>query len=399
METQLKNYAGKDIFPVILPQQPSQNVIFLTDMMKGGRYIYHINQETSAEYTYIPAQSIDDIRLAAKCGAKFIEANAHRCADGVYVCKHGINNKLGNALIAKDGQDYSNTMFADVTSTWLRENILFYSPIEGYRTPLLTLDEFCAACHNNGIGVTFEGGTDKLAIARQYLTDDKIQMYWFDQRQDFKGIMHYAWSNNKSVEDNISAANKIGYPLISFIPLEAEKTMTDAELSAYINACHEKGYLTGASYISPSQMLRCRYLGMDVFVSVNRLIDEFDFGNAINLADLSDEKLVKNGCTYDASKGILVMPKGSFVYIPAEAPIERGKVSYSLRYKGTASIKCGVEAESHNLLRQVNDGLRYVNAGILIHKYAQNGPFSNWIEISADEDTEIYELSVYCSYL
>lgn len=399
METQLKNYAGENIFPAILPQQTSQNIISLTDMMKGGRYIYHINQETSAEHTYIPAQSIDDIKLAAKCGAKFIEANPQRCADGVYVCKHGIDGKLGDALIAKDGQDYSNTLFADVTSTWLRENILFYSPIDSYRTPLLTLGEFCSACHNNNIGVTFSGSSDKLAIARQYLTDDKIQMFYVGQRQDFKGILHYAWDSNKSVEDNISAANKIGYPLISFIALGAENTMTDAELSAYINACHEKGYLTGASYIKPSQMVRCRNLGMDVFVSVYRLIDEFDFGNAINLADLSDEKLVKNGCTYDSSKGILVMPKGSSVYISAEVPIERGKVSYSLRYKGTASIKCGVAAESHNLLRQVNDGLRYANAGILIHKYAQNGPFPNWIEISADEDTEIYELSVYCSYL
>ena len=112
------------------------------------------------------------------------------------------------------------------------------------------------------------------------------------------------------------------------------------------------------------------------------------------------EKLVKNGCTYDASKGILVMPKGSSIHIPAEVPIERGKVSYSLRYKGTASIKCGVVAESdHNLLRQVNDGLRYINAGVLVHKYANFGLFHNWITISADEDTEIYELSVYCSYL
>lgn len=393
METQLKKYSGEDIFPLISTQVPPQSI------MSGGRFIYHINIEATSEYTYIPAQSIDDIRLAVKCGAKFIEANPHRCADGVYVCKHGIGGKLGKALIAKDGQDYSQTMFADVTSTWLRENILFYSPIEGYRTPLLTLDEFCAACHNNGIGVTFEGGADKLAIARQYLTDDKIQMYWFDQRQDFKGIMHYAWSNKKSVEDNIYAADKIGRPLISFIPLEAENTMTDEELSAFINACHEKGYLTGASYIIPSQMLRCRNLGMDVFVSTVRLVDEFDLGNAINLTDLSDEKLVKNSCTYDASKGILVMPKGSSIHIPAEVPIERGKVSYSLRYKGTASITCGVVSESHNVLGQANDGLRYINAGILIHKYAQNGPFTNWIKISADEDTEIYELSVHCSYL
>lgn len=393
METQLKKYSGENIFPIISTQEPPQSI------MRGGRFIYHLNQETTSEHTYIPAQSIDDIRLAVKCGARFIEVNPHRCADGVYVCKHGNGGKLGNALIAKDGQDYSETMFADVTSTWLRENVLFYSPIEGYRTPLLTLDEFCAACHNNGIGVTFEGGADKLAIARQYLTDDKIQMYWFDQRQDFKGIMHYAWSNNKSVEDNISAADKIGRPLISFIPLEAENTMTDDELSAFINACHEKGYLTGASYIRPSQMLRCRNLGMDVFVSTGRLVDEFDLGNAINLTDLSDEKLVKNSCTYDASKGILVMPKGSSIHIPAEVPIERGKVSYSLRYKGTASITCGVVAESHNVLGQVNDGLRYVNAGILVHKYNQNGPFTNWIKISADEDTEIYELSVYCSYL
>lgn len=394
METQLKNYAGENIFPAILLQEP------LPDIMKGGRYIYHINQEVAAERTYIPAQSIDDIRLAVKCGAKFIEANPQRCADGVYVCKHGLDGKLGNAIIAKDGQDYSNTLFSEVSSTWLRDNILFYSPIERYRTPLLTLDEFCAACHNNDIGVTFPGSADKLDIARQYLTDDKIQMFYLTQRGDFKGTLHYTWNNKLPVEENISKADKIGNPLIAFLPLLAENTMTDTELSAYINACHEKGYLTGASYIKIPQMVRCRELGMDVFVSTNRLIDEFDFGNAINLTDLSDEKLVKNGCTYDASKGILVMPKGSSIHIPAEVPIERGKVSYSLRYKGTASIKCGVVAESdHNLLRQVNDGLRYINAGVLVHKYAKSGLFHNWITISADEDTEIYELSVYCSYL
>ena len=51
----------------------------------------------------IPDQSLYSIAYAKSLGFNIIEANVHKCADGIYVTRHGSSGKLGAGLSFVEG--------------------------------------------------------------------------------------------------------------------------------------------------------------------------------------------------------------------------------------------------------------------------------------------------------
>lgn len=395
-EVQMIDYKGNKVY-----SKHNFNPFF------DGFAVHHMNVEAAntiyGNFVYIPADSLDDVHLAKNSGARWIECNPQKCADGVWVCKHGDNGKLGAGIKALDGLDYSQTLFSSVTSTWLRENIVYDSKLAKFCKPIPTLDEFCAECKMLGLGITFGYSLEPLEIVRKYITDDKILIFSVNERPSgFGGIISVYWNLAKTPEENYEGFKKYGKPLLVCYPLDnaAFDASTDEEISSFVKYCHDRGDLVGGSYMKPYEVLRARRLGFDEFAITGRTLNLFEDGTELNVCRTDDSSLVLGaGVTYDSTTQTLSIPANSEIYIEASTPIQLGKVCYDICFSGEASIICGAETIEHNLLNVSSNGDASITNATLIQRYSNYDSFSRWITIKAITNTTIKDLKVHCSYI
>lgn len=137
-------------------------------------YIYH-HMHVEVSNPYIPSESLYDIRFAKSLGFDMIEANTHKCSDGVFLVKHGGNSGgLGNGLKDAIGSaDYSAVKWEEVTSTWIRENVRYNARLPKYCGYIPTLDEFCKECRRFNMKVKVSS-LEAAMVARKYLPDEMI---------------------------------------------------------------------------------------------------------------------------------------------------------------------------------------------------------------------------------
>ncbi len=358
---------------------------------------HHMNQE--ADISYIPAQSLSDIAYAKALGFHLIEANPHRCSDGVYVCKHGVQGKLGYGLTTADGTDCSDRLISELTSTWIRDNVRYRTYLEKYSGYIPTLDEFCMECKKLSMMVKV-GELRHVEVARKYLPDDMI---WVtsetrsgDGVETFRGTIEYVWDKSQSIDDCIAKCLDIGAPLNIVIAAGQFNGHTDSEIRELVFRAHINGFTVGSVYPSSNSLMRALTLGVDTIGSTNNNINIFYDGNALNIDALSDAELVlSEHASYDALSDTLVLPAGETVVIKADG-ITCGKCCVLLRYKGEVTVVCGTDSKECNLVQYPSNGQDTVYLSNVL-PYQPNRAYSQWVEIQATKDTTLYDIHISCS--
>lgn len=365
-------------------------------------FYHHFSQEQSK--SVIPAQSLFDIHYAKSLGFRMIEVNVHKCSDGVYVCKHGINGTLGQGLIAKDGQDYSSTKFADVTSEWLRENISYNVYLDKYKGFIPTLDEFCRECKKLSMIVKIStADRDVLNIARKYLPDD---MLWtlFNERGDYRGTIEYVYSkSNNTVDAAIAKCKIIGAPLNIVIAAGTFTEYTDEELTELCEKAHINGFTVSMVYPRTNDAIRALSFGVDAICATNTNANLMSIGNAKNISSLDDSDLViSEGSQYVSENDVITLVDAGTIKVNADKVLtykQYGMCSVRVRYKGVLTIIIGKNSGATNLAEWENDGNKEIAFCNAIQPLTDVESFSEWITIQSKGATEIYSLDIKCSYL
>lgn len=341
---------------------------------------HHLNVEGD---TTVPSQSLPDIAYAKMLGFDVIEANVHICSDGVYLVKHGNNGALGSGLTFSSGSSMTSaTLFSDVSSTAIREQVRYSSALVQNRTYIPTLDEFCAEVKRNGMKVLLQcPNFDVLAIARKYLTDAEIIAYNLPERGDFKGLIMF-YGNASDGNAMLGVAKRYGLPFM--FGWQDYSSKSESAVKSAVSAMHNEHCLVAVAYTNPNGTRVAQYRGVDVISSTYKELNP-SIDLPIHIG--SEELVLSSGATEDG--GIINLPAGESV------KLERTNngataVTISARYEGTLSIIAGDGAKNaqQGLVEVASDGGSYVTYSGTSERN------NNLVYIIADANTTIYELSI-----
>lgn len=292
----------------------------------------------------IPSQSIWDIEASARLGFKVIEGNVHATAtDGKYVVMHGASNdQIGNEIMDTNGDSPYTTKFSEIAYSTLRENYVYRSPFEKYRTPITSLEEFCLACRKYNIipllqrpNHNYEGFTD---IVKGILGNNWVLYGWSSRSSaDFGGaVMTYVGgTTTASALEALCDAVKPPFIVCLGIP---NGRYTDAELLELISAVHSKNCLItfDKCYRTPAYGHHLLSLGFDGAASAWD-VNEVD-GNLMTLNGDIDYSAFTT--TASASNYNLEFGEGDTIEIDS-ASVFLGKGLLDVRFDGAFDISMG----------------------------------------------------------
>ena len=359
-------------------------------------FYHHMNQEVNKPA--VPGQSLQDIAYAKALGFDMIEANVMKTSDGVHVTKHGLGGKLGNGIKSVDGQDYSNTLFSDVTSAWLRENITYDSLFSKNNTFIPTLAEFCSECKRLSMKVKLGNYSQgALDVARKYLPDDMIFAGSESNRNSgFRGLIEQVWSPTQSIDDKIQECKNIKAPINIVISAGTFTQCTDEQLLELSEKAHQAGFTTSMVYPTTSDAIRALKFGIDAICSTDGSCNILYHGNAENVYDINDNSLVITGGSYDESTNTITLPTGATIKLDAANAYRFGLCSIRTIYRGKLSFALG----GVNVLSNYeSDGVQPVAFCNVIQPDNSSSKKNNWCVVTAVEDTVINDLKINCSII
>lgn len=321
------------------------------------RILHHLNVENGA--SDIPSQSLHDIVYAKALGANMIEANVHKCRDGVYVVKHGSDGKLGTGLSFADSSINSDTLFSSVDSTTLRTKVSYNTPIQQFTGHIPTLDEFCAYASEVGIMVCLQCVDDGvLPIARKYLSDDRICAYGIPSRGDFAGIVT-EYRPVTSASQALSYAKKYGPPYV--LCWQGVANADELLVREVTKVLHENGYLVSGAYINTQDAARLFSLGIDSISSTFIMTNDIEHGNSVNAIGCDDATFVLTDATIN-SNGISMQNNGTVIV--SDEKFAKGYYISTLRIKYRGKLTICVSSRFEDTYRQIiernDDGEKYL---------------------------------------
>ena len=351
----------------------------------GKPLYHHLNQE---QVSAIPAQSLYDIAYAKALGFQVIEANVHKCADGVYVTKHGSSGKLGAGLVFAEGCGITaDTAFGSVTSADLRTYVTYDTPLPQYAGHIPTLDEFCAECKRLGMMILLRVMNDNasLDVARKYLTDSEIILCGANERGDFTGVVanFQDVDDSTTVESVLNICDSFGKPYVfgGFW----SSSMSDDKVREIVTALHKNGYLAGAAYADTLAIRRLAGLGVDMFASMAD-VNLFDTGNVNNVFSFDKFDVEFGNATLE--NGVANMSQGAVLSLSDTAfENNHGKVLVSLLFDGELNVQLG-NIKTYTV---ASDGTAWVTMARVI------GRSSKVIGFEAKTDTIIKGVKVLSS--
>ena len=359
--------------------------------------IHHLGVEQGSSYM-MQSQSINDIFFAKACGANVIEANVHKCSDGVYVVKHGQGGKLGYGLkFAQESTLTSETPFSSVTSTQLRNEVSYstHPNAPQYTGVIPTLGEFCSVCRQMGMLVllqVIEIGV--LNEARKYLSDDQIIAYGLADRGDFKGMMMEYYSSS-DVNAVLQRAKKCGRPYLFSWANYYEST--DSIKRQVIDAMHQNGFFVGASYGGVDSVMKALKNGVDCVASTYLTINPMSVGASYNIHLLNDNHYTLENASYDSAEHCInIQQGGKITLIDNEFEHILGSMTLKIRYRGNLTIMSGYG----NQWTAFNSAVAYVNResdGVEMVILPQATMSHYLLRIVANADTKIYEMHFVAS--
>jgi hypothetical protein len=276
----------------------------------------------------------------------------------------------------------SATLFSDVSSTAIREQVRYSSALVQNRTYIPTLDEFCAEVKRNGMKVLLQcPNFDVLAIARKYLTDAEIIAYNIPERGDFKGLIMF-YGNASDGNAMLGIAKRYGLPFM--FGWQDYSSKSESVVKSAVAAMHNEHCLVAVAYTNPNGTRVTQYRGIDAVASTYKEINP-----SIELPiHIGNEELVLSSGA-SMSDGVINLPTGETIKL-TRTNNGAFALTISARYVGTLSIVVGDDSKSaqKGLIEIASDGGKYV----LYSGVAERN--DNLVYIVADSNTTIYELGV-----
>ena len=184
------------------------------DFPPGSPYYSHIfiDKIYRDSDVIVPCQSVYDVRVAARLGFRYIEANVHKTATpGKYIVMHGYKGRLGYQVTDLQGNDVPDVVIAETPFRELMDNYIYRSRYPKYRTRISSLEDFLYECRSSGIAPLVQYvDEEERRIVHSIMGDDVI-FYNGVRDGGFKGmIMEYRL--NRCLEDILYRCRLVGPP-------------------------------------------------------------------------------------------------------------------------------------------------------------------------------------------
>ena len=383
------------------------------NLFRNKKHFSHlfIDKSSGGENDIIPCQSIHDIAIASRLGFHVAEANCHKVLDASgnsrYITMHGASGAIGRQIVLKKYVDhaYGNATEEDTDGTLkfanealliseqtfeaLRENYVYWSKYQKYRTRITTLEEFLLECKKYSIIPLVQYVDDEqIQFVKKYVGEDFI--LYANQRHGFDGMV-FAWAGANPTANNVlNVCDAIGAPMVVSFSLTENSTLADDDLRTIIDGVHERGCLIGfaSCYTRPPIADKLFNMGVDLSSS-SSYVNDFDSGDIVNAtADISFDDFATTGTVED---NVLKLSVGDTVTIDGLTARFLAKGSLHIRYSGTIGLDLG-------------HYIRYAWG----HTFTSDGTSTSWFStyfmeaaptftITAVSETEIYMLNYKAS--
>lgn len=362
---------------------PERGVQTMEERIGEARLFHHLNVENDPSKTYVPSQSTIDVRYAKALGFNTIEGNVHRTADNRFVIKHGQQGTLGKALKYRDDApdrkgDISSLRFDQVTSEWLRENVIYDSRIPEYCISIPTIEEFALECLEQDMAFYAETTEPEiLPILQSILPNNMIAASLLPARSMFNG-MAACWRGDMNVSDILYKCRQYGAPYCYLWSSYTSSELDNSLVKSVVDAVHAEGYLIGTAYANPKKLLKAQRDGFDWICSCYASVNTFKGGNLHNISDINQ----------------LNAGNGTYTLYDASCADKFVKVDVRIRFKGNLSISIGDDAPNNacGLIGYESDGSSEIELAIV----SQCNPNLCKIFVE-DPGTEILSFGIYAS--
>ena len=311
------------------------------------KYLCHmLIDNMDRENVIVPCQSLANIEIAHRLGYKLFELNVHKTATAnVWVCMHGVSGKIGNELVARNGTDISNIKFEDVTESTFRDDYVYRTTEDKYRTHITFLDEALKLLkrYNMTPFIQFPNGQYQIVDYIRNIVGDNFVLYvndtYYLNRYNYDGIFNiYKSVGTDEIRD---LCRGIGAPFIYSITAEQCASYTDEQLKAMIDGCHAEGCMIAypCAYVTPAVHLKLMDMGFDGCGPAYE-VEDFTGGNMASLHDNNNFTAFQHGGS--VSGGVLSLANGDTIgsNITGTAPF-LSKGSLRIKFTGTLKISLG----------------------------------------------------------
>lgn len=231
----------------------------------------------------IPCQSVFDVRIAARLGFRYVEANLHPTATpGKYLVIHGYRGMLGYQVEDLEGNFAPEVVISQTPFDTLRTKYRYRSSDPQYRTPITSLEEFLLECCSCGVAPLIQYVDEtSMEIIRSIMGDDYI-LYGGRRNLGHKGmIMEY--KSFPTVGEVVEQCRYVGAPYMYC--MGNVSAFSDEQLRQIAAGAHSHGCYVGFAgcYESPETSARMFSLGFD-FSASGWDINEIRHGNLCNIS-------------------------------------------------------------------------------------------------------------------
>lgn len=381
----------------IITVQSKEESVISSVLKKPFYYHYSPNSfiKDADGHNAIASESVDDIKLAARLGFDFIEANIHQTADGYFVCTHGSNGTFGKEVKSVDEsvittEELRKTAINSVSLDFIESYVRYDSYYEKYQTSIPTLEEFCRSCVENNIGLfAGTGNLQAIEICRNYLGDNLI-VYGFPSsiRLLFNGFI-YSWNNITSINANdlIQNADVYGNPYICGIgPTLLREMKEEGVIDNFITSMHSKGHLVGIAAVYQTEE--------DVRDAIRRGVDFFAAGHEVNPFEANYEQYsFRDGyrrptTTGHITNGIVALSASDSILCGSKERII-GKGYLTIKFKGSVTISFGSRGSINRSI--TSDGSELIEISDYFFER------QTVLTITANEDTTVSEFTYITS--
>ena len=283
----------------------------------------------------VPSESIYDVAISARLGFKVVEGNIQKTATtGKYVVAHGISGTVGGLLVTTGGQSAASVVFANTSFNDLRNNYVYKSTKQKYKTPIASLEEWLAEVKANGmIPLASYVDDTEVAIIKSYFGDNFI--LYNGTRSAHKGmIMRYSSSMTYAQIEDLCQI--IGAPLLITLT-DISNFTTDEDLFNMVKMVHSYNCKIGivGCYTSIANQQRAFKNGFDVNVSACE-VNYFYNGDVAHYED--DDTFSNFVHTGTVANGVLHLDQGQTLTVGSLPSQVLAKQQIRIRYNGTINI-------------------------------------------------------------
>ena len=287
----------------------------------------------------IAGESLASIRMAARLGFKYIEANIQKTADDHYITIHGVGTGFGSMCYSIDGNDPTTMVIGNLTLAYIQENIRYNSAWDKYKTTIPTLEEFLDECKANGIGIVASAlYEDAVQMCIDKLGQDGVVLYNPQPscREYFSGLGFYYINSTTTKDSLLEIARSYGRPFaINIGPTAKASLENDGMLEEWVADMHQEGFLCAFAYMGEEGSAELLRLGFDLAAS------EYQVNN-FEPSEVYDINTPTNiNCSETISNGSVTLPANGTLSCGYTTAYPLGEGMLRIRFNGTLTFDFG----------------------------------------------------------